>query len=474
MSYTAAQKAAFAKMMAKKRGGASKPKPFRAVSAPGSYRNVARAPRPKPAAKKQYRSGAKSNAIGTGLGAALGAYLGGPPGMALGSAIGGGAQALFRSVTGMGAYDVSKNAVLRPEQVPLFKPMSNGSIMVAFREFMTDVISGPANTFNIETYEIQPGLGSSFPWLSEIADNFNEWQPHGIVYEYRSMSANALDSTNTALGQVIMATEYNPLNPVYASKQQMEQSYFSSSCQPSCSMMHPIECDPKQTRELFNTRNGSNIQGDIRLYDIGRFSIATNGMQGANVNCGELWVTYMIEFHKPKLESPSDQVDHYILNSNGATGAIGASFPLGGDPSRGGSLPVLSSTSSFGTTLMTNPGTTGPVDIILIPTTYTGNVCVIYTCSNTNPGGGNVAVTPPQINAGVSYYPGYGIGKPLNILSGGTTNITSQVSVSSNFVNVVAFFTITGGANIIIGGGTCPPCNLGDLFVMTYPDDATN
>lgn len=40
---------------------------------------------------------------------------------------------------------------------------------------------------------------------------------------------------------------------------------------------------------------------DIRMFDLCKFQIATNGLQGTNVNVGELWVTYQVAMIKPKL-----------------------------------------------------------------------------------------------------------------------------------------------------------------------------
>jgi len=83
----------------------------------------------------------------------------------------------------------------------------------------------------------------------------------------------------------------------------MENYEFSQACVPFESALHPIECDPKQTQcnGIFNVRIPIAIPGDLRLYDIGRFSIATQGMQAANINIGELWVTYKVCLLKPRL-----------------------------------------------------------------------------------------------------------------------------------------------------------------------------
>lgn len=55
------------------------------------------------------------------------------------------------------------------------------------------------------------------------------------------MSADALNSVNTALGQVIMATDYNAANPPFGQKSEMENYEFGQSCKPSESQIHPIE-----------------------------------------------------------------------------------------------------------------------------------------------------------------------------------------------------------------------------------------
>ena len=72
------------------------------------------------------------------------------------------------------------------------------------------------------------------------------------------MSADALNSVNTALGQVIMATDYNAANPPFAQKSEMENYEYGQSAKPSESAIHPIECARLQTTisELY-TRAGA-------------------------------------------------------------------------------------------------------------------------------------------------------------------------------------------------------------------------
>lgn len=71
---------------------------------------------------------------------------------------------------------------------------------ISHREYVGDVVSGPSNSFTYKTYSLNPGNSSLFPWLSVISENFESYKFHGLVFEFKSMSADALNSTNTALG----------------------------------------------------------------------------------------------------------------------------------------------------------------------------------------------------------------------------------------------------------------------------------
>ena len=116
------------------------------------------------------------------------------------------------------------------------------SVIIRHREYLDDIVSSATpNTFKLQNFYINPGDRITFPWLSQIADSFEHYRIRGMIFEFRSMSADALNSTNTALGQVIMATAYNSALPNFNNKYEMENYEFGVSTKPSCSLMHPIE-----------------------------------------------------------------------------------------------------------------------------------------------------------------------------------------------------------------------------------------
>jgi hypothetical protein len=101
-----------------------------------------------------------------------------------------------------------------------------------------------------------------------------------------------------------MATEYNPYNGSFGSKQQMENYEWAKSCKPSQSMLHGVECAKNQRpqQSFFVRTVGVPKNQDQRMYDLGTFQVAATGMQSNGAACGELWCSYEIELRKPRIQ----------------------------------------------------------------------------------------------------------------------------------------------------------------------------
>lgn len=246
-------------------------------------------------------------------GKTIGGYLGGLGGRAVGS------------IFGSGDYTLKQNTIIQGN-VPTFGN-SGRKIVVQNREYIGDLISSAtAGDFKIQRYDLNPGNPALFPWMSTMAQNYQEYHIKGMIVEFVSKSGDALNSVNTALGSVIMTTQYNPLDPPYINKQQMENSFMPASGKPSENIIHGIECAPMETTlAILNVRKaGQSIVGsDKRFYDMGVLSIASVGCQGVSVNLGEIWVSYDIELLKPVLSTQVARTDFWNLvtvpTSGGAT-----------------------------------------------------------------------------------------------------------------------------------------------------------
>lgn len=236
-------------------------------------------------------------------------------------------------ITGFGDYKVASNTLLTGGLDPptIVNSVREGGVIIRHREYLRDI--NASTNFSIDSFPLNPGIIETFPWLSNVALHFEQYKFRGVIFEFKSLSSDAVLSaaTSSALGSVIMATQYNALSPQFNDKFNMENYEFANSAKPSQSFLHPIECMRTQTPvyELFVRGTGTPADADLRLYDMGTFNIATVGMQGSGGIAGELWVTYEIELLKPKLQNPTNSdelVDHWLLkstatNANPFTGA---------------------------------------------------------------------------------------------------------------------------------------------------------
>lgn len=243
-------------------------------------------------------------ALPTGTFERVGRAAGGSMFGAAGAAMGGYAGRGVASLTGMGDYTISKNDLLQlneGQQVASFGDMNHG-VIIMHREYIGDVTQ--TSTFTLNSFPINPGLPQTFPWLSNIAPNFDQYQILGMVFHFKSTASDFGTTTNMAMGTCILATDYDSADSNYASKIEMENAQYSTSGKPSVDIIHAVECDPAITfAPIKYVRTGGVPSGkDVRLYDQGNFQLATTGMPTTGGAIGELWCTYKIAFYKPNLQ----------------------------------------------------------------------------------------------------------------------------------------------------------------------------
>lgn len=346
-----------------------------------------------------------------GAGGMAGAYVGGESGRVAGVKLGAG----ISQIMGFGDYKVKFNSLMN---TPVFA--GKKSVRVRNCEYLTDIISSTG--FEATEFPLNPAVAGTFPWVSAMANLFTEYRFHGLIFVFKSTSATALNSTNTALGTVIMSTQYNSNRDLFYSKLEMENHEFSASGSPSQSMMHAVECDPKITP--YNThflRNAAlDNDEDINLYDWGRFTIATVGMQ-ASSTIGELWVSYDIEFLKPRLNPNAypNPLHGRISNASGNSANTLGITQLG----YGGNLELQVIINGTG------------YDTIVLPESVTGGTfLVIY---DTHGAAANVAASlTPLYNCNLNTT-GYGFSRDTGYFD--SYNETSSVAY-------LGLITVTGAA----------------------------
>lgn len=385
--------------------------------------------------------------IGRYLGGAGGAFLGGPSGALVGSSLGSTAGSLISKLTGFGSYHVSRNTIMT-DSIPQFTSrMGDGTIRIRHKEFITDVVSSSTiAAFQNLTYHISASDQQTFPYLSQIAINFEEYAFEGLVFQYVTSSGSL--STTGQLGTVVGAVQFNSLATPYINKQQMEASTFGQSTVASQSCLFPVECDAAQTPSngiFYNVRPGiSNINNDPRWSQLGIFNLATVGMPAASEVVGELYVSYDCVLMKPILIQDSGAAaDHW-------TGTAG----------------IATTTQYFGTDAALTPQsdnfTLASGATLSIDPSFNGKIEIVYTVF-----GAAGAWVMPTITAGVGV-------TALNIWSIGTHQLNALFDVATAFGYTVATFSVRSvgvPSTIFFGGGTFFTPVLMDLVVTQMPAD---
>lgn len=333
--------------------------------------------------KELTKLGAALRSLGSLGGGALGAMVGMP---GSGSSFGTGIGAALSKWLGSGDYTVSSNSITQKASAGMIPAMhkEGQSITVRHREFLTEVRGATSFTVRNEFF-LNPGLSTTFPWLSGIAGQYSQYTIKGLVYHYVPTSGNAVSSTNAALGTVMLQTSYRATENRPLSKVEMLNEYWSSEAKPSEEFCHPIECNPKENPfnvQYIRTGNLPATENQL-MYDLGRTTVAVSGQQADDVVLGDLWVTYEIELKKPVLtNSTNANIQSFAATS---ISGITPSTPFGSDmTTRFDTMPTT--VSILGGNITFGRGTLGayqvtmywsePTAISGLTTTVTGGTIV--------------------------------------------------------------------------------------------------
>lgn len=388
-------------------------------------------------------------------------------GSRLGSVVGEGIQEFFSQynpmkILGFGDYaatpfHVMENTLLSMgNDPPEIMNARDGRFILRHREYLQDIYTAPFGAFNVNSYRINPGLESSFPWLAQVSQAFEQYKLRGMIFEFKSTASDSVATSSgpAPLGSVIMATEYDSVRPNFTSKQEMENHQYAASAKTSSSMLHPIECarDASTLTTLYVRTGSVPSDADPRMYDFGNFQIATVGQSASNsTNIGELWVTYEIELLKPMInEVGAIQSSAYFTNATG----VAASTPFGSLSTMYGST-VNNLDVSFDATAPTEvhlpQGTQGTFLVVL---KYTGD-------------GVSGAVVPPTIAGSLASgtIVGNTVGPSATLLAPppGTSSLGVMVCAYVQFVQPTAI--VPDGPYFTVSGGTYPA---GDVTMEMY------
>lgn len=181
------------------------------------------------------------------------------------------------------------------------------TITISHSEYLQDIYGPSSSGFSVLGFQLNPGLVERFPWLSQIACNYEEYEFIQLLFHYKStVDPSATSNTSGATGTIVLATNYNPSSPLFTGKDVMMQYHGAQSGRVTEDHTHGVECDPKKNAgsgQKFVRTLPVLISQDLKTYDLGTFQIGLVNVPAAfkDSQIGELWVTYTVKLTKPRM-----------------------------------------------------------------------------------------------------------------------------------------------------------------------------
>ena len=208
-------------------------------------------------------------------------------------------------------------ALYRPQTLP------PADYITGFNPYPSSYFTDPSCCFYFN-----PGLETTFPWLSSVARNYQEYRTNGAVFEYitRSSGLPYQPDGSVNLGTVVLTTQYNCADPGFPTRQSAENTQYTVTTSPGQSALHPIECNadlrPLQVQYVWNPEV-TDYDNSNKFYNMCRTTVFCEDVPGDNGGpnnikgyydgwkasdfpnsiIGDLWIAYDIILLKTMLRS---------------------------------------------------------------------------------------------------------------------------------------------------------------------------
>lgn len=182
-------------------------------------------------------------------------------------------------------------------------PAANrGAYTVTNREYVGYVSS--SSSFTLTSMFTNPGLTTTFPWLSNVANNFDR-------YIFRKLRYTFVPSVSTATsGRIALVWNYNAADPPPTTK----AGALSIAPANETSVWSPNVLDIPCTGQIQYTRDGLPNNVDLKTTDMGTLYIVTDLASGT-ATIGELYVEYVVEFMNPHAHIPPTTEIYSVTSS---------------------------------------------------------------------------------------------------------------------------------------------------------------
>jgi len=215
------------------------------------------------------------------------------------------AMPVVPSIGGSSGPSVSFAPAAVSRRVAMSKPSykyRNGRVVISHSEFIDTVISNGDGGFHITRYQINPGLASTFNWLSNVAGQYDRYRWIRLTFYYVPAASS------TEKGRLSMAYSKDPTQAFPATGSQMFQIVPNE----ETNLWSPAELTSFGSKEMFVRTFGTNqlaqstFVTDLKTTDDGTLFVATN-LADTSTTVGEIYCYYEVELYNPVYDQFSDR-----------------------------------------------------------------------------------------------------------------------------------------------------------------------
>jgi hypothetical protein len=220
---------------------------------------------------------------------------------------------------------------------------NEGKTRILKAELVLKVLSTGSSDFSHYSVPINPGLEETFPMLSQEAANKLVYKWKKLAFRWSTNTSPFATSSTGALGQCVMAVNYNPGGPKFNSFFEMVDAPNSKKFPlTTAEAWIGVECDEKQVGSGFSngellTRTGDVPSGQtIQAYDKIRLEVALDGVPTTYPEgqvLGYIHAMYEIELAQPILNAGVGKTIDFDQFGGSVSGGVvvgaSAALPIG-------------------------------------------------------------------------------------------------------------------------------------------------
>jgi hypothetical protein len=172
--------------------------------------------------------------------------------------------------------------------------------VVSHCEQIAEITAANAANYSLQVpLQINPGLAVSFPWLSQIAQNYE-------AYEFKKLEFHFIPYVSSATaGYNAMNFDYNPQeesSTQFPSKQTFTDYDGAVQCNAWEGFSMKVRCPNMEGGNRIRTIRTGGISGsyDLHCYDHGQFNFAVGASSGTSA-IGTLYVCYSVALMRPRI-----------------------------------------------------------------------------------------------------------------------------------------------------------------------------